>query len=154
MGARVPLEVEGVVEALVAEGAQVALDVAVVLHVAVHEPLQLEALVADLALVLVLGVVVADLDGAEQVGVVAQRLVLGVLDAEAAVDDELGLQQRRRRQRGRVLVQLEGKVRLRLRWRLDRGGRLFGEGALGAGELLVAGVELVGRQLGLLAYGW
>jgi hypothetical protein len=146
----VPLEVEGVVEALVAEGAQVALDVAVVLHVAVHEPLQLEALVADLAPVLVLGVVVADLDGAEQVGVVAQRLVLGVLDAEAAVDDELGLQQRRRRQRGRVLVQLEGKVRLRL----GLGGRLFGGGALGAGELLVAGVELVGRQLGLLACGW
>lgn len=38
----VPLEIEGVVEALAAEGAQVALDVAVALHVSIQEPLETE----------------------------------------------------------------------------------------------------------------
>lgn len=36
VGARVPLEVEGIVEALAAEGAQVALDVRVALHVPIE----------------------------------------------------------------------------------------------------------------------
>ena len=47
VGAGVPLEVEGVVEALAAEGAQVALDVRVALHVPVEQPLQREHLLAD-----------------------------------------------------------------------------------------------------------
>lgn len=41
------LEVEGVVEALAAEGAEVALHVAVALHVPVEEPLEGEALCAQ-----------------------------------------------------------------------------------------------------------
>jgi len=93
--ARVALEVKGVVEALVAEGAKVALDVAVVLHVAVHEPLQLERFKTDLALVFVLRVV-DYLHSVEQVNVVVERLVLGVLDAETAVDKEV------RRDHGRI----------------------------------------------------
>jgi len=42
-----PLEVECVVEALAAEGAEVPLDVAVALHVPVEQPLQGERLGAD-----------------------------------------------------------------------------------------------------------
>lgn len=55
--ARVAFEVERVVEALLTERAQVALDVAVVLHVTVHQSLQLERLLTYLALVFVLRVV-------------------------------------------------------------------------------------------------
>ena len=44
MRAGVPFEVEGVVEPLAAEGAEVPLDVAVALHVPVEEALQRERL--------------------------------------------------------------------------------------------------------------
>ena len=44
------LQVEGVVEPFAAEGAEVALAVAVTLHVAVEEPLEAEHLGADAAL--------------------------------------------------------------------------------------------------------
>lgn len=44
---RVPLQIEGVIEALAAEGAEVPLHVAVTLHVAVEQPLQREALGAE-----------------------------------------------------------------------------------------------------------
>ena len=43
----VPLEVEGVVEALATEGAEVALHVAVALHVPVQQPLQAKRLRTD-----------------------------------------------------------------------------------------------------------
>ena len=43
----VPLEVEGVVEALATEGAEVALHVAVALHVTVKQSLQAKGLRAD-----------------------------------------------------------------------------------------------------------
>lgn len=46
---RVPLEVERVVEALPAEGAEVTLHVAVTLHVTVEQPLQVEVLAAHAA---------------------------------------------------------------------------------------------------------
>ena len=45
--ARVPLQVEGVVEALAAEGAEVALDVRVALHVPVQQAQQVELLGAE-----------------------------------------------------------------------------------------------------------
>lgn len=54
---RVPFEIEGVVEALLTERAQVTFDVAMVLHVTVHETLELERFGADLALESVLGVI-------------------------------------------------------------------------------------------------
>lgn len=44
-----PLEIEGVIEALATEGAQVAFDVAVALHVSVQKPLQSERFSAHLA---------------------------------------------------------------------------------------------------------
>ena len=50
VGAGVPLQVKGVVEAFAAEGAEVSLGVAVALHVAVEEPLEAEHLGADAAL--------------------------------------------------------------------------------------------------------
>jgi len=49
VGARVPLEVEGVVESLAAEGAQIALDVRVALHVPIEQALQRKGLHADTA---------------------------------------------------------------------------------------------------------
>lgn len=49
MGARVSLQVERVVEALSAEGAQVPFDVRVALHVPVQQTLQVERLCADAA---------------------------------------------------------------------------------------------------------
>ena len=57
VGSCVSLQVERVVEALLTERAQVALDVAVVLHVTVHESLQFERLLADLTFVFVLRIV-------------------------------------------------------------------------------------------------
>lgn len=44
VGARVALEVEGVIEAFAAEGAEVPLDVRVALHVAIEKPLQCKCL--------------------------------------------------------------------------------------------------------------
>lgn len=49
MSSGVAFEIEGVVEAFAAEGAQVSLDVRVALHVAVQEPLQAEGLRAHAA---------------------------------------------------------------------------------------------------------
>ena len=51
MGASVPLEVKGVIKALSAKGAKVALDIAVTLHMAIEEALELESLGADATLV-------------------------------------------------------------------------------------------------------
>lgn len=62
VGARVTFEIERVVEALVTERAQVAFDVAVVLHVTIHETLQLERLVANLTFVFILRII-DDLNG-------------------------------------------------------------------------------------------
>lgn len=49
MRPRVPLEVEGVVEALAAEGAEVTLHVAMTLHVTIEQSLQIEILAAHAA---------------------------------------------------------------------------------------------------------
>lgn len=49
VGARVALEVEGVVESLAAERAQIPLDVRVTLHVPIEQALQRECLHADAA---------------------------------------------------------------------------------------------------------
>lgn len=49
MYSRVSLQVEGVVEALATERTKVPFDLAMVLHVAVQQPLQRKLLLADLA---------------------------------------------------------------------------------------------------------
>ena len=49
MSSRVSLQIEGVVEPLAAEGAEVSLGVAVALHVPVEQPLQREALATHAA---------------------------------------------------------------------------------------------------------
>ena len=88
VSARVAFQIERVIEALVTECAQVAFDVAVVLHVTVHESLQFECLRADLALELVLWIV-GDLHSREEVNVVVQRVILRILDTISAVNQHL-----------------------------------------------------------------
>lgn len=56
VGARVALQIEGVVEPLAAEGAQIPLDVRVALHVPIEQTLQRECLHADAANELVVGI--------------------------------------------------------------------------------------------------
>jgi hypothetical protein len=89
---RVPLQVEGVVEALPAEGAQVPLDVRVALHVSVEEALQGEGLVADATAEV--GLTVFGGDGCYfgfvfSPGSLSDGLLVGegVLDAVAAVHE-------------------------------------------------------------------
>ena len=55
MSSRVSLQIEGVVEPLAAEGAEVSLGVAVALYVPVEQPLQREAFATHAARELVLG---------------------------------------------------------------------------------------------------
>lgn len=92
MRPRVPLQVEGVVEALPAEGAQVPLDVRVALHVSVEEALQGEGLVADATAEV--GLAVFGGDGCYfgfvfSPGSLSDGLLVGegVLDAVAAVHE-------------------------------------------------------------------
>jgi hypothetical protein len=84
VSARVTFQIERVVEALLTKCAQVAFDVAMVLHVAVHKPLQLKRFRAYLALVFVLRIV-ENLHGGEQVRIVVQRLVLRIFHAKTAM---------------------------------------------------------------------
>ncbi len=82
----VPLQVEGVVEAFSAKGAEVALGVAVTLHVSVQQPLQAEDFGTDATLKLA-GITLRTHSRksiiAEQVRCIIGQ---GVLDAVAAVD--------------------------------------------------------------------
>jgi hypothetical protein len=55
--ARVSLEVESVIEALLTKRAQIALDVAVIFHVTIHQTLQLKRLLTNLTLVLILRII-------------------------------------------------------------------------------------------------
>ena len=89
MSSGVTFEVKGVVEALVAKCAQIAFYVAVILHVTIHETLQLESFLTYFALVLILRIF-RDLDGRrKQLGIVVQRLIFGILHAEAAMNQQL-----------------------------------------------------------------
>lgn len=67
-----PLQVEGVIEALAAERAQIPLDVRVALHVPIEQTLQREGLHADTANELVVGILGATVvAGAERVALIA-----------------------------------------------------------------------------------